>query len=134
MASQNLEALRRATDAFNARDLDGFLSQCDPDIELQSRFSVVGGTAHHHGHEGVRRWHQDLTDAWEYLQVELERLIEIDDETVLSLAFLHGRGRGSGVEIREPIAHLQSYRDGKLKRFLTYTNRAEALDAVGLSE
>ena len=68
------------------------------------------------------------------LRIELERVIEVDDHTMVLLMTLYGKGRGSGVEVRQQIAHLDTLSAGKLARIVTYTDRAEALEAVGLSE
>jgi ketosteroid isomerase-like protein len=129
---ENLETALRAIDAFNADDLDRFLDECDPQVEVHSRFTEVGGV--YRGHVGLKRWHQDLSDRWEYLRLELERLIDVDDHTVLALMTMYGKGRGSGIEVSQPIAHLDTVRAGKLSRIVTYTNRNEALKAAGLPE
>ena len=34
MSQENVEMFGRLPDAFNARDIDGFLDECDPEIEL----------------------------------------------------------------------------------------------------
>jgi ketosteroid isomerase-like protein len=44
----------------------------------------------------------------------------------------HRKRPGSGVEIRQQLAHLDTFRTGKVTRIVTYTDRAEALEAVGL--
>jgi hypothetical protein len=41
---------------------------------------------------------------------------------------------GSGVELTVPFVHLMTYRNRKLLRFRAYADRAEALEAAGLSE
>ncbi len=75
-----------------------------------------------------------MLDTWEHIRVEVERLIEVDDQTMVLLMTLSGKGRGSGIEVRQQIAHLDSFRAGKLTRIVTYTEHAEALEAAGLSE
>jgi ketosteroid isomerase-like protein len=46
-----------------------------------------------------------------------------------------GKGRGSGVEVERHTAHLWTLRNGRVVRWeLGYTNRREALKAVGLAE
>jgi ketosteroid isomerase-like protein len=132
MSQENVEAILRGFDAFNADDLDRFLDECDPEVELYSRFVEVGGV--YRGYVGIRRWHQDLIDTWEYLRLELERLIDVDDQTVAALLVLYGKGRASGVEVRQEIAHVVTLRAGKIARLVVYTDRAEALEAVGLEE
>lgn len=63
MSEHNVELMRRANEAFNERDIEKFISLCDPQIELHSAFAAVGG-AIYHGHDGLRKWHRDLEDAW----------------------------------------------------------------------
>ena len=127
-----MEVVRRGIDAFNARDLDRFMEDSDPDIELHSRFIAVGGV--YRGEDGLRRWHLDLDDAWEYLQLETDKVIEVDDDTILFLATLDGKGRGSGLKIRQDVAQVVTFRAGKVVRIVVYTEPTEAFEAVGLSE
>lgn len=47
---------------------------------------------------------------------------------------VHGRGKTSGVEIDPCIAAVFHLRSGKLVRFQTFMDPADALGAVGLSE
>jgi len=44
------------------------------------------------------------------------------------------RGRGSGVEVRLPTYHVVTLRDGKITRHRSFHDRADALEAAGLSE
>ena len=69
---EHRRALERFYDAFNARDLPCILAELHPQIEFESRFARAGGTTYH-GHDGVRGWLADLADAWEHIEVELER-------------------------------------------------------------
>jgi hypothetical protein len=46
-----------------------------------------------------------------------------------------GKGKGSGVEVKQPIAHVFTLHDGRVVRCeLGYSDRGKALEAVGLSE
>lgn len=130
MSQENVNAIHRLMDAFNAREFDRFRHQCHPEIELHSRFAAVSGG--YRGYAGLRRWHLDLIDTWEYVRIEVERLIEVDDDSVLALVVLDGRGRVTGVDVHQEIAHLHTLRAGKVARIVTYTDRAEAIEAVGL--
>jgi ketosteroid isomerase-like protein len=44
---------------------------------------------------------------------------------------MHGRGKGSGIELEVPVAHLCTLRDGKLVRIRVLA-RDEAMEAAGL--
>lgn len=47
---------------------------------------------------------------------------------------LYGKGRGSGVEVRQDVAHLMTLRAGKMIRLVVYTDRSEALRDARVSE
>jgi ketosteroid isomerase-like protein len=111
---------KRAIVVFNNRDLDGWLELMHEDVEIESRFSRMHNRFR--GHTAVRRWWDDLDDAWEYLDVELETVREVAPDQTLALINLHGRGRGSGLEMREPAAHRVTWRDGRWTR-LQYEDR-----------
>jgi ketosteroid isomerase-like protein len=67
--------------------------------------------------------------------MEPERFFEADDRVVVFLV-ARGRGKGSGAEVEVRPAHVWTIRSGKAVRVqvFPYANRAEALEAVGLSE
>jgi hypothetical protein len=56
----NLELHRPAVAAFNTRDVERFIAFCDPQIELRS--AVIATV--YRGHEGVREWHRDISEAF----------------------------------------------------------------------
>jgi hypothetical protein len=63
VSEENVELHRQANDAFNTRDVEAYIAFCDPEIELHS--AVTGpGPAVYNGHEGVRKWHADMTEAF----------------------------------------------------------------------
>jgi ketosteroid isomerase-like protein len=117
------DAYRRAVVAFNARDLDGWLALMHEDVEIESRFSRMH--EQFRGQAEMRLWWDDLADAWEFLDVEPEVVCEIEPGETLALIHLHGRGRGSGLEVREPAAHRVTWRDGLWLR-LRYQDRESA--------
>jgi ketosteroid isomerase-like protein len=129
-----VEMSKRLYKAYNERDMKTFLDGCDPEIELHSRFTGAVGAKVYRGHEGLGEWSRDLQEVWEYFEVELESLTQLDDGRVLALATLHGKGRGSGLELQEKVAHISTFRDGRLLELQTYTDRTEALKPLGLSQ
>ena len=50
------------------------------------------------GHEGARRYFEEMFEAWEILDFEVERLVDVDD-SVVALFEMRNRGRGSGIEL-----------------------------------
>jgi hypothetical protein len=109
------------------------IARCDPDIEFHSAFAAVGG-ADYDGHEGMRRWHRDVADAWgDEVRVEPETFFDLGDE-ILAFYVLHGRGRSSGVEVAMPVALVTRWREGLMVYMRGYADRDDALNDLGVSE
>jgi ketosteroid isomerase-like protein len=133
VSEQNVELHRRVIDAYNARDTDAFLALCDPEIEIYSVFAAPGG-ADYHGHDGVRRWHRDLGEAWgDGFRVEPEAFFDLGEDT-LAFNVLHGQARQSGVDVAMPIAQVARLRDGLIVYIKVYIHREDALSDLGVSE
>jgi ketosteroid isomerase-like protein len=78
-----------------------------------------------------------FVSAWQWLRTEAEEFRELDDEHVLVLVRYAGRGKASGVRLREIEARSASVyrvRKGKVVRLVLYWDRDAALEAVGLEE
>ena len=72
----------------------------------------------------------DFLSAWEVYRVEAEEYRELDQERVLVLHHFAGRGKTSGVDlrnIRAEGASLFRVRDGKVVRLVNYIDRDRAL-------
>ncbi len=75
--------------------------------------------------------------AWEGLRVEASGYRELDDERVLAFAQWSGRGKTSGLELRQMStkgASLFHISDGRVTRLALYWDGARALADLGLSE
>ena len=68
------------------------------------------------------------------LKLEPERFFDVDDERVLVFMHATAEGEGSGVPVETRTAHEFTVRDEVVVRVKVYANRAEALEAAGLSE
>jgi ketosteroid isomerase-like protein len=53
---------------------------------------------------------------------------------VIAVVTRRARGRASGVEVERPFALVWTLRGGKVARVVWFLSRAEALEALGLSE
>ena len=71
--------------------------------------------------------------AWEDWRVEVDDYLEIGDHVVV-LASYRGRGKGSGVEIRQHGAHVFRLRDGKVVRLEIFADREKAIASVRAAE
>ena len=134
MSQESTEGLvRRWSKAFNRRDMNTLLELTSPDLEFVPYLASLIETTTYRGHEGLRSYFQDADAAWKELHVSQAAAREVG-EYVISFGELHGKGRASGLEVRVPLAWVSEWHDGKLVRLAAYTDKAEALEAVGLAE
>ena len=133
MREQNIEFHRRALEAFNKRDMEAWIAFCDPQIEFQSVHAAVGG-ATYHGHEGLRRYVEDIVDVWgSEFRAEPEAYFDLGEHSLL-FHVVHGRGTQSGAEVAMPAAQVARWRDGLCVNFKAYADREDALRDLGVTE
>ena len=133
MSQENVEIAREVHDAFNRRDVATFVSLLDPEVEWIPILSVLEGRVYR-GHAGVRQWIEDLDTDWDHFETCPEEFRDLGDR-VLILGHWRARGRASGVQLENQSGSwIVDLEGGKVKRQQTYTDRAEALKAAGLSE
>lgn len=134
--SSHVEIARRSFAAFNrsvAEGADDFYEFLDAQIEWIPITALLDGRAYR-GPEGVRRWVDDMKRHWELYEAKWEEVRDLGDGRVLAFGTWHARGRRGGVQLSfQQAAWLIDFRDGKLVRFQTFTDRRKALEAVGLS-
>jgi ketosteroid isomerase-like protein len=131
MSQENVEMVRAGYDAFNRGDIEAALAPLHPDIEWWPAEDEPI-TEPYRGHDGYRRLIAEARDGVPDLQIEIEELFVVSDRVVVCVRFW-GRGRDSGapVEVRE--THVARLRDGKIIEVREYRDKAQALEAVGLS-
>ena len=137
MSRENVELMRWLVDAFNKRDVAGFVSKCHPDLEwvpaLITR-AEGGSESTYRGIEGFRRWIAETDEVMEEFQVQAEAYRDVGDDRVLLLGVVIGKGRLSGADVQAELGQVFTLRDGQLVSYRGYLDRAEALEAVGLRE
>ena len=132
MSPGNVDRFRRTVEAYNARDLEAFMASFDPDVEFHSSFAGIDAV--YRGHEGLRRWHRDLEEAWAgEIRSEPEAYFELGDYTLV-LSVLRSRGRHSGVEVETPDVLVARWRAGLIVYMKSYVSKDEALSDLGVSE
>jgi ketosteroid isomerase-like protein len=132
VSQENVQIARRVHEAFNRRDMAAFLELLDPEVEWIPIMASLEGSVYR-GHAGVRRWIAELDTDWESFETCPEEFRDLGDR-VLILGSWRACGRVSGVRLEnQPGSWLAHLKDGKLTRQQTYTDRAEALEAAGLS-
>jgi ketosteroid isomerase-like protein len=133
VSEQNVELHRRLIEAYNTRDTETFIALCDPRIEIHSVFAAPGG-ADYNGHDGVRKWLQDLEETWgEEFRVQPEAFFDLGENTLM-FGVLHGRGQQTGVDVPMSNAQVARLRDGLIVYLKVYIHREDALRDLDASE
>jgi ketosteroid isomerase-like protein len=133
MSQENVEVMRQFHEAFNARDVERCLSLMHPDVEMVPITARMEGTVYR-GHAGVSAFLAGFDDDWEVFVTVPVEFRDLGD-CVMSLGTWDARARASRISLDgHPAAWVAWFRDGKISRQETFTDRAQALEAVGLSE
>ena len=131
MSQENVELTHQGYDAFNRRDSAAFLELMDGDVEALSRLAAMEGG--YHGHDGIRRWWQNLLDAIPDFTLEVVEVRELGDVTLTKM-HTSGHGADSDSPLEETVWVAIRWRDKKVVWWGAFATEAEALEAVGLSE
>jgi ketosteroid isomerase-like protein len=83
------------------------------------------------GPDSLVRFVKSWREPWEEFHADPREVVDLGDRT-LTLLEGFARGRASGVEVRQPVADLATYRAGRIVRMEHYWRQEQALEAVGL--
>ena len=136
MSQENVEAFKRAVEASNRHDVEGMLSEFDPDVEWHPAMQAFleGGTAAvYRGHEGVRAMFRDFYEAFAEIHVEFSEVRDLGDQ-VVAIGRLRALGKESRAYTESPWAGVTEWTNGKATCIRTYLDPKEALEAAGLSD
>jgi hypothetical protein len=82
----SMEAIAREfIDAFNRRDAEGLVALCDAEIDFQPT-PLVGAHDGYRGHDGLRRWVEDLGTSGLDHQVRVREVRVLDERRFLLLS------------------------------------------------
>jgi ketosteroid isomerase-like protein len=132
MSEENVDSMRAVIEAFNRRDVEALKALLAADAEIVPIRAAMEGTVYR-GPDAAEQWFAAIDESWEELQVEIEQARDGGDR-VLGLGRIRGRGRESGAPIDVEAASVAYIRGWLITVLHNYTNRAEALEAAGLSE
>jgi ketosteroid isomerase-like protein len=130
MSQENVEAFRQAVGAVSRRDLDAYLALLDPEVTITPLGAIRPS---YHGHDGVRKWWEDLFGVALDLSLDIDDVRDCGDSLFVALR-VHGHGRGSGVPVEQRLWQVVRFRQEKLVWWRSYGSEDQALEAVGLRE
>ena len=132
MSQENVEVVRSAFDAFNARDVDGLVALAAEDCEWVPFRAQLEGTVYR-GHAGVRQFVRDMDADWQAFRIDP---LEVHDGPALVAVIgrVTARGQGSGVEIDSIAGFVFELQKGRIRRITSHGDPNAALEAMGLSD
>ena len=121
--------LRRAFERWNRGDYSVHEHEVDPNIEIVSAFGGIEERTYR-GHDGLRRWVQDVTEAFDEWTLHIHEIEHLAPDRALVVGAVHFRGRGSGLTVDLPCAWLMEHDEGRLRRFEAFPNRVDEARAA----
>jgi ketosteroid isomerase-like protein len=130
MSQENVAVIRAIYDGWLADD-PGY-QRFDPEITMIES-KALPGAVEAYGIDSVRRYMESFRRYWEKIRFEPQEYIDAGDRVVV-IARLVGRGKSSGIPVERTWSYVWTLRDGRALRMDGFANRAQALQAAGLSE
>jgi ketosteroid isomerase-like protein len=129
MPGDNLEVARRAFADLRARRFEG--GAWDPGVEVVNAEGWVIETAYH-GRDGLRRWWEDLAEAFGEFEIQLEDVVEVDGQRVLTTQRFAGSFRTTDIPFDAPWASILTIRAGRVVHAQGFLTKRRAMRAAGL--
>jgi ketosteroid isomerase-like protein len=133
MAPGNADLIRPIYDEWGRGNWTPRFDVYHPEMEWgwSEEFPGLAGVYQDNAHPNprLRAWLSEW-DGWHAVP---EDFLEIGDHVVV-LTSHRGRGKGSGIEIRQEGAHVFELRDGKVVRLEIFASRDRALQSVELAQ
>jgi ketosteroid isomerase-like protein len=131
MSQENVEAVRRGIEAWNAGDMDAFREMHDPDVIVRT-VEDWPEPGPYVGREAVMRSFEQLRDTWDVETLEATSdFIDAADRVVVRFIW-HGAGQGPQLNLE--MTDVLTVRKGRIRGHEYFWDHAEALEAAGLSE
>jgi ketosteroid isomerase-like protein len=131
MSREDVEELERFYKAFNTGRLEPLLALVHPEFVYRTREEFPGGGSY--GLEAALERISELRDLFDELRWEPQEFIDAGEHSLVVVRQI-ARGRASGVMLDESIVHVWLLHDGKAKELRVYSQRRQALEALGLRE
>jgi ketosteroid isomerase-like protein len=132
MSEGNVETVRRHTEAWNRRDLTTWLSLFGSDAEIdwsRARGPLKGVYC---GRGEQETFWNEFWSTFEDVNVEMHGFTEVGSEVVVpNTAHVQGR---QGIEVIARSTFVFTVDNGQITCLRLFQERAEALEAAGLSE
>ena len=131
--SRHVDTLRAVQDTFNRRAYDDALQFMHPSVAIYPAVVGVDVDSSYHGRAEVKQFWETISETWDTYVIEDEEIIEAPGNRVLVVERWRARGR-QDIEVDVKLTDVYTFRDGLIVRIDGFSDKAEALKAVGLAE
>ncbi len=138
MSRENVDVVRSGYEAVN-----DMLERGDVDRALIEKLwtadcvlrpsGILPESAEMHGYDGIARFINNQMEAFDELQVEPLEFVDAGESVVVPVRF-GGKARYTGMDVTFSVVHVVTMRDGRVARTDMFPEKAEALEAAGLSD
>jgi ketosteroid isomerase-like protein len=128
MSQENVERIKAGFAAHNRGDVDALVDVYDQNAVFET---LLLGT--HHGNEAVRLIYEENQKTMSGYDVVPVELIDAGDKVVAVVQAV-GAGASSQITVDEGFAFVFTFKGERVIREQAFRNRAEAIEAAGLSE
>jgi ketosteroid isomerase-like protein len=130
MSQENLDLVKRFEHSWAASDLEAALECVHAEMEFDWSDSIGPFAGTYRGQDGLTRFWTEMLEAWEQFSPEMEEVIDIGPDRLITLDVVRARGKGSGVDTEARGAMLWTFREGKIVRAKMFQTKQEALVAA----
>jgi ketosteroid isomerase-like protein len=133
MSHENVEIVRRLFEVYNERSFGENADLIDSEMIWDfSRAELPDGSSYT-GRSEFLSFIEAWEEGFETEHMEAREILDAGDRVVVTVNH-RGRGMRSGIEIDQTFAMVWTLRHGRAVRMALFPTRADALEALGLSE
>jgi ketosteroid isomerase-like protein len=130
VSRENVETLRKLQDAVRGGDWDTVAAAIDPDIFVRADPSWP--EQRFYGRDAYLAFTRGVVETWGP-DADIEGVVDLGDRVLMHSQW-KARGRLSGVEGELRWSSISTFRDGRIVFVEFFSDRDQALKAVGLEE
>jgi ketosteroid isomerase-like protein len=123
------EIVRTLFEAFSRRDLESAVELMHPDVVFQPMTAAVTRAGEpYRGHEGIRRYTEDVERHWEQLTICLKQ-IRSAGRAVVALGLVSGSGSGGSFE-DAPTTWVVKFKEGRVAQVQIFSDARYVTSAL----
>jgi ketosteroid isomerase-like protein len=125
----NVELVKNLYQAFGAGDIPAVLGSFDRNIEWTDAEGFPTGGTYYGGESVLQNVFMPLATEWEGFQAAPDEYLDAGN-SIVALGHYSGKYKTSGKSMKVPFAHVWTVQDGKIIKFVQYTDTLKVSEAL----